>query len=128
MGQAKVERCEVQIMRKQEFTNLLIELGPSIFSAIVSACNFRLGLLRFFVTGRPLERQMLQPLEQSATQSGYCSWMLVPYHCNPITQVRQTGRTEPPFRRCLKYFQWSAVTSHSLGRESGRERCGKEVK
>src|SRR3546814_17561604 len=83
-------------MRKQEFTNLLIELGPSIFSAIVSACNFRLGLRRFFLTGRPLERQMLQPLEQSATRSGYRSWMLVPYRCRPIFHVRQNGRTEPP--------------------------------
>src|SRR3546814_7137178 len=84
MGQAKVERCEVQIMRKQEFTNLLIQLGPPIFSAIVSARDFRFGLRRFFLTRRPLERKMLQPLEQSATRSGYRSWMLAPYRCRPI--------------------------------------------
>src|SRR3546814_7044269 len=105
MGQAKVERCEVQIMRKQEFTNLLIQLGPPIFSAIVSARDFRFGLRRFFLTGRPLERKMLQPLEQSATRSGYRSWMLVPYRCRPICHVRQNGRTGPLLRRCLKYFQ-----------------------
>src|SRR3546814_123121 len=113
MGQAKVERCEVQIMRKQEFTNLLIQLGPPIFSAIVSARDFRFGLRRFFLTGRPLERKMLQPLEQSATRSGYRSWMLVPYRCRPICHVRQNGRTGPLLRRCLKYFQMSAVTSQS---------------
>src|SRR3546814_3192437 len=94
MGQAKVERCEVQIMRKQEFTNLLIQLGPPIFSAIVSARDFRFGLRRFFLTGRPLERKMLQPLEQSATRSGYRSWMLVPYRCRPICHVRQNRSEE----------------------------------
>src|SRR3546814_3031965 len=77
MGQANVERCEVQIMRKQEFTNLLIPLGPPFFSALVSARDFRFGLRRFFPTGRQLERQMLQPLEHSATRSGHSPWLLV---------------------------------------------------